>query len=98
MDKSYQASKSRSQGRDSWAVIFRHPVRLDPSGRPGRRVRRGLGTRDEAEADRLVGQLNEILQHKELWDPSARVEASTRFDARVVDIFFRSTKWLYATS
>ncbi len=88
MSKSYTASKSRSQGRDSWSVIFRHPVRLDPSGKPGRRVRRGLGTSDEAEADRLVGELNEILRSNELWEPSARSGAESRFDARVLDIFY----------
>lgn len=88
MEKAYTASKSRSQGRDSWSVIFRHPVRLDPSGKPGRRVRRGLGTRDEAEADRLVGELNEMLRANELWDPSARSAATSRFDDRVVEIFY----------
>lgn len=88
MDKYYTASKSRSQGRDSWAVIFRHPVRLDANGKPGRRVRRGLGTTDSAEADRLVEQLNQLLRTPELWGPSARPEAAARYEDRVVDIFF----------
>lgn len=84
----YTASKSRSQGRDSWAVIFRHPVRLDSSGKPGRRVRRGLGTTDEAEADGLVGELNELLANEEYWEPTARAALVDRFDERVLDIFF----------
>lgn len=88
MEKPYTASKSRSQGRDSWSVIFRHPVRLDPSGKPGRRVRRGLGTRNEAEADRLVGELNEILRTSELWDPAARSGAAGRFDDRILEVFY----------
>jgi GTPase SAR1 family protein len=88
MSKSYTASKSRSQGRGSWSVIFRHPVRLDPAGKPGRRVRRGLGTSDVAEADRLVGELNEILRTNELWDLAARTGAASRFDARVLEIFY----------
>ena len=89
MGKSYTASKSRTQGRGSWAVIFRHPVRIDPAtGRAGRRVRRGLGTADDAEADRLVAQLNEILGSEELWEPSARVKAAGRYDELVVDLFF----------
>lgn len=88
MEKPYTASKSRSQGRDSWAVIFRHPVRLDTAGKPGRRVRRGLGTRDPDEADRLVDELNEVLRTPELWDQSSRQSAEGRFDPRVVDIFF----------
>ena len=89
MAKRYTASKSQTQGRDSWAVIFRHPVRVDPAtGRAGRRVRRGLGTADEAEADRMVTQLNELLATEELWEPSARGRAAERFDERVVDVFF----------
>lgn len=88
MLKHYTASKSRSQGRDSWSVIFRHPVRLDPSGKPGRRVRRGLSTTDEVEADRLIGELNELLANEEHWEPTARAALSGRFDDRVLDIFF----------
>ena len=85
----YTATKSRSQGRESWSVIFRHPVRLDMStGKPGRRVRRGLGTSDEQEAARLVGQLNDLLRTEELWSPAARVMAAGRLDPRVVEIFY----------
>ncbi|MFI5993916.1 hypothetical protein ACIBAC_19020 [Streptomyces sp. NPDC051362] len=89
MGKHYTASKNRTQGRDGWSVIFRHPVRLDPStGRPGRRVRRGLGTSDDAEADALVEQLNEILRTPSLWEPLARYKAAGLFDSRVVDVFY----------
>lgn len=88
MEKTYTAAKSRSQGRDGWSVIFRHPVRLDSSGKPGRRVRRGLGTRDEGEADGLVAQLNELLRTPALWDRAAKAGAQARFDERVVEIFF----------
>ena len=87
--KPYTATKSRNAGRESWSVIFRHPARLDVStGRPGRRVRRGLGTADEAEATRLIDQLNEILRTEELWDHAARATAAGRFDSRVIDIFY----------
>jgi hypothetical protein len=87
--KPYTATKSRNMGRKSWSVIFRHPARLDIStGKPGRRVRRGLGTADEAEANRLIDQLNEILRTDELWEPAARATAAGRFDSRVIDIFY----------
>ncbi len=89
----YTASKSRNQGRESWSVIFRHPVRLDPgTGKEGRRVRRGLGTSDEAEATKLVDQLNELLRTPALWEPSARQLAEGRFDPRVVEIFYEGTE------
>ncbi|NED08761.1 hypothetical protein G3I55_44870, partial [Streptomyces sp. SID6648] len=89
MGKHYTASKNRTQGRDGWSIIFRHPARLDPStGRPGRRVRRGLGTSDDTEADALVEQLNEILRTPSLWEPLARHKAAALYDSRVVDVFY----------
>jgi hypothetical protein len=47
-----------------------------------------LGTADDAEADRLVAQLNELLQDAALWEPAAQPAAVARFDPRVVDIFY----------
>jgi hypothetical protein len=89
MKPPYIATKSRNQGREAWSVIFRHPARLDlASGKTGRRVRRGLGTSSESEADRLIGELNEILETKELWSPAARESAARRFDERVIAIFY----------
>src|SRR5207248_1762795 len=87
--KPYVASLSKSQGRAGWSVIFRHPVRTDEAtGKPGVRVRQGLGTREEAEAKQLVGQLNELLAQSQYHDPAARAEAERRFDKRVVEIFY----------
>ena len=91
--KFYTASKSRNQGRDSWSVILRHPARYDANtGKPGRRIRRGLGTPDEVEANRLVDQLNEILRTPDWWEPAARALAADRFDARVVEIFYEGAE------
>lgn len=85
----YTASKTRDKGRERYSVIFRHPVRIDTAtGRPGRRVRRGLGTNDEAEADQLVAQVNELLANEEYWSVTARATAAGRFDPRVVSAFF----------
>lgn len=85
----YSASLSRTQGRLGYSIIFRHPVRRDETtGRPGIRVRRGLGTRDRREAERLRDELNELLASPKFRDPSARTEAEQRFDPRVVDIYF----------
>ncbi|MCV7170813.1 hypothetical protein H7I41_12910 [Mycobacterium manitobense] len=88
MPKFYTATKSRSQGREAWAVIFRHPLRADADGKPGRRVRRGLGTSDESQAALLVEQLNELLSNPEVWEPSSRDALASRYDDRVLDIFF----------
>ena len=85
----YTASLSQTQGRSGYSVIFRHPARRDDaSGRSGVRVRRGLGTRDGVEAERLREELNVLLGDRRFHDPDARAEAARRFDPRVVDIFF----------
>ncbi|EWC64315.1 hypothetical protein UO65_0359 [Actinokineospora spheciospongiae] len=87
--KFYTATKGRNQGREAWSVIFRHPARLDVgTGKTGRRVRRGLSTTDEREAERLVEQLNEILRTPALWEATARTSLAGRFDARVIEIFY----------
>lgn len=87
--RSYRASLSRSQGREGWSVLFRHPVRQDEAtGKPGKRVRRGLATRDRGEAESLVQEVNQLLADTTYWDPAARATAEQRFDPRVVDIFF----------
>ncbi|MGE0308459.1 MAG: hypothetical protein AB7H92_03680 [Microbacteriaceae bacterium] len=90
MTQYYTASKSRSQGRESFSLIFRHPARLDDDGRPGRRVRKGIGTIDEMEADRLVDELNVLLRTESFWEPASRARAADRFDPRVVDAFYGS--------
>lgn len=85
----YTASPSRTQGRAGWSVIFRHPALTDPrTGKPGKRVRYGLGTRDEAEAEELVGHVNELLDDERWWSPTARDAAEARFHPRVVEIFY----------
>ena len=87
--RTYTASLSQSQGRTGYSVIFRHPVRRDEStGRPGLRVRRGLGTRDEREAEQLRAELDTLLAEAQYHHVAARAEAERRFDSRVVDIFY----------
>lgn len=89
MEGAFRATKSRSQGREGWCAIFRHPVKLTGQGQPTR-VRRGLGTRDEAEADQLLSQLNWLLEDRTYWSSAARDRAARECDARVVSIFFDS--------
>lgn len=89
MKKQFVAALSRSQGRNAWAVIFRHPVRIDlNTGKVGLRVRQGLGTADEVEADQLKDQLNQLLADESYWNLSAKSDAEKRFHRRVVEIFF----------
>jgi hypothetical protein len=72
----------------AWLVEFRHPLKPDSNNRPGRKTRKGLGTSDQAEASKLVAQLNLLLADESLWSPAARAQALVKFDPRVVEIFF----------
>jgi hypothetical protein len=79
-----------SRGRQSWCVIFRHPVCFGPDGKQKLRVRRGLGTSERDQAQVLVDQLNQILADQALWNLASREAASQKFDPRIVAAFYDS--------
>jgi hypothetical protein len=59
---SFVFKQADSHSREGWSVIFRHPGLIDrTAGKPGRRVRCGLGRKDEKAANRLIKELNELL-------------------------------------
>lgn len=90
MSSAYIATLRTTPGRNALSVEFRHPLRSDPSnqGKPGRKVRKGLGT-DRAAAERLVADLNKLLSDPSFHSPAARAKAEAAFsDSRVVDIFY----------
>ena len=83
----YKATKTRFN-RPGWSVTFRHPQRTDTRGKPGLKVRRGLGTADTGEADTLVEQLNELLNDPAWGSVDRRQEAEMKFAGVVVSAFF----------
>jgi hypothetical protein len=85
--ETYTAGKTRSS-RPGWSMGFRHPLRNDSRGRPGLKMRRGLGTADETEADAMVAEMNEILRDSSWWNASKRKEAELRFSKPVVEAFY----------
>ena len=85
--ETYTASKTRSN-RPGWSLGFRHPLRNDSKGRPGLKMRRGLGTSDEAKADAMVAEMNVILGDQSWWNASKRKEAELRFSKPVVEAFY----------
>ncbi len=89
-EPTYTASKSRSEGREAWALSFRHPLRKDAKGKQGLKIRKGLRTTDEAEADQFVQEMNELLSNPEWWSLSRRPEAEKKFRAPVVSAFYDS--------
>lgn len=87
-EQQFKASLSQSQGRSSWCVIFRHPLRRDRQGRVGLRVRRGLNTYDRTEAVHLKDEMNELLSNSSWWTPAARESAEHLYDPRIVSAFY----------
>lgn len=83
----YKATKTRSN-RPGWSVTFTHPRRRDARGKLGLKLRRGLRTRDSAEADRLVQQLNTLLADQSWWSLDRRADAAKQFDNIVVSVFY----------
>ena len=88
MERRYSASLSQSQNRSGFSIIFRHPTRREAVNKLGVRVRRGLGTRDRVEAERLRNELNELLGNPQFHTPASRADAEHRFDPRVIEIFY----------
>lgn len=86
--KYYTASKSRSQGRKFYSIIFRHPVVKDSKGKSGLRVRRGLNTENPKVAEKLVFQMNDILKNEYFWDKEAKLEAEELFDPIIIAAFY----------
>lgn len=84
MTSAYKASAKKNPGRKGWLVEFRHPLRNDNNNKPGKKVRKGLGTEDQYEAEKLVEQLNELLANPTL----NNVDASKRYDGKIVEIFY----------
>jgi hypothetical protein len=72
----------------SWVMSFRHPLRKDPRGKQGRKVRRGLGTSEEARAQALVDDMNVLLAETGWHSIAKRAEAERRFDPVVVRAFY----------
>jgi hypothetical protein len=92
MNSPYIATLRQNPGRLAVSVEFRHPLRPDPSnqGKPGRKVRKGLGT-DRAAAEKLVAELNRLLGDPTLHSPAARTRAEAIFkDPRVAEIFYEA--------
>lgn len=87
MPTRFRATKTRSN-RPGWSVTFRHPVRHDSRGKPGLKVRRGLGTSNDTEAEELTEQLNQLLENEAWWSSDRRQEAEAIFAPVVVSAFF----------
>src|SRR5690349_17689807 len=87
MELAYVATKTRSS-RPGWSVIFRHPLRRDTRGKPGLKVRRGLNTTIDHEADSLVAELNSLLSDRAWWSADRRGDAERLFKPQIVSAFF----------
>ena len=87
METKFEASLSK--GRLKWCIIFPHPMIIDDkTGKPGVRVRRGLGTDNQADAQEIVDHVNAMLGNQDYWKMGARDLASRQFNPKAVSAFY----------
>lgn len=87
MNTKFEAKLSR--GRQKWCVIFPHPMIPDEAtGKPGHRVRRGLGTNNQEEAQSIVNDLNVLLDNPAFHKIGARDLAERQFRELAVSAFY----------
>lgn len=86
-DRMYTARLVTNPGRPGFLAEYRHPGVLDRQGY-GRKVTRGLKTREKAEADAIVRDLNQILADSVFHELSARSQAAARFHPKAVEAFY----------
>lgn len=84
----YSASYSSANGNKGYTVTFRHPVVLDKSGKYGKKIHKGLGTRNESVAKKLVNELNELLANDSYWELSKKSYALNKFTESIVEMFY----------
>ena len=88
MADGYKATAARNPGRKAWLVDFRHPLKNDNSNKPGKKIRKGLGTESEVEAQEMARRLTALLADDQLWSIGARRLAEEKYGAKVASIFF----------
>lgn len=88
MTQRYSASKLPTKDGTGWVITFRHPLRKDPRGKQGRKVRRGLGTPDETRAQALVDEMNILLGDVNWHSIAKRPEAERQFDPIIIRAFY----------
>lgn len=86
-DRIYTARLVTNPGRPGFLVEYRHPGVVDRQGY-GRKVTRGLKTRDRAEADAVLADLNKILADPDLHGLGARKLATARLHPKAVEAFY----------
>jgi hypothetical protein len=86
-DRNYTARLVTNPGRPGFLAEYRHPGVVDRQGY-GRKVTRGLKTRNRAEADLIVADLNKILADKSFHEVGARKLAAAHFHPKAVEAFY----------
>ena len=90
----YSARKIKPANREGWIIEFRHPLLKDTHGKIGKKVRRGLGTSNEDEAEVLVQHMNTLLSDESYWNPSAKNLAKKLIPEGIVNAFYDEVEYV----
>lgn len=92
--KYYSARKIKPINRDGWIIEFRHPLLKDPSGKTGKKIRRGLGTSNADEAEALVQHMNTLLSNESYWILTAKKFAEEVFPEGIINAFYDEVEYI----
>ncbi|QOJ27476.1 MAG: hypothetical protein HRU80_00785 [Ignavibacteriales bacterium] len=92
--KVYTARKVKPAGREGWVLEYRHPLLIDSKGKKGKKVRKGLSTRDEQTAEILTQQMNALLSDEFYWDINSKTNALAQFDKGIVESFYSEIEYI----
>lgn len=91
----YSARKIKPANREGWIIEFRHPLIKDSQGKTGKKIRKGLGTSYESEAETLVQQMNSLLSDESYWHPSAKRRAIDEgLNEGIVNAFYSEVEYI----
>jgi hypothetical protein len=83
----YTAKITENPSGKSYSISFRNPLLLDPSGKYGRKVNKGLGN-DLAKANKVLEEVNELLSKPIYHSGDGWVEARKKFSDKAIEIFY----------
>lgn len=83
----YTARLTNNSIGTSFSIEFRHPMLLDNNGKPGKKVRKGLGTNLEL-AQHVVNDVNKLLANNYFWSLECYEKAQNEYHFKAVEIFY----------
>lgn len=83
----YTARLTNNTNGTSFSIEFRHPMLLDNQGKPGKKIRKGLGSNLEL-AQQVLNDVNKLLSNNYFWSLECYEESQKEYHYKAVEIFY----------